>query len=45
MPQWVIFLALAIAAWFLVSVVGGLLLGRLLSFIGRRRPHAGRRIV
>jgi hypothetical protein len=44
-PQWVVLLALAIAAWLLVAVGGGLLLGRaidrLYRFVrrpGRRRP-------
>jgi hypothetical protein len=42
MPQWIIFLALAIAAWLTLSVGGGLLLGRLLSVAARRRPHPRR---
>jgi hypothetical protein len=44
MPQWILFLVLAIAAWLTVSVVGGLLLGRLLGLISRRLPHPRRRV-
>jgi hypothetical protein len=44
MPQWIIFLTLAIVAWFAVSVGGGLLVGRLLGAAGRHLPHHRRRI-
>ncbi|HZQ04061.1 MAG TPA: hypothetical protein VFA88_08570 [Gaiellaceae bacterium] len=43
MPDWIVLLALAIAAWLVVSVGGGLLLGRLLGFVERHRPHPRRR--
>ena len=35
MPQWIIFLILAIVAWLALSVGGGLLGGRLLSAAAR----------
>ena len=44
MPQWITFMLLAIVAWLAVSVGGGLLLGRLLGLVERRRPHPRRRI-
>jgi hypothetical protein len=44
MPQWIFLLALAIVAWLVLSVVGGLLLGRLIGFAVRRRPHPPRRL-
>lgn len=31
MPQWLILLALAIVAWLMLSIVGGLAVGRLLD--------------
>jgi hypothetical protein len=40
MPQWITFLMLAIVAWFVVSVVGGLVVGRLLGAASRRRRIA-----
>ncbi|HEY7693299.1 MAG TPA: hypothetical protein VH816_13260 [Gaiellaceae bacterium] len=40
MPQWIVFLILAIVAWLLVSVVGGLVIGRLLGAASRRRRIA-----
>ncbi|HZO61737.1 MAG TPA: hypothetical protein VFB35_02030 [Gaiellaceae bacterium] len=40
MPQWIVFLALAIAAWLVVSVLGGLLVGRILGAAARRRRVA-----
>jgi len=43
MPDWIVFLVLAIAAWLMVSVGGGLLLGRLIGFVERHRPHPRRR--
>jgi len=43
MPQWIVFLLVAIAAWLALSVGGGLLVGRLLSAAARRWPHSRRR--
>jgi len=40
MPQWIVLLTLAIVAWFLVSIVGGLVIGRLLGAASRRRHVA-----
>jgi len=37
MPQWIIFLTLAIVAWLVVSVGGGLVIGRLLGVASRRK--------
>jgi hypothetical protein len=41
MPQWITYLMLAIVAWFALSIVGGLLVGRSLRMAaqpsGRRR--------
>jgi len=37
MPDWILFLILAIAAWLLLSVGGGFALGRLLAAARRRR--------
>ncbi len=42
MPQWTLLLVLAIAAWLVLSVVGGLLVGRLLGLAERHRPHPRR---
>jgi hypothetical protein len=44
MPQWILFLALAIVAWLALAVVGGLLLGRLLAAVERHLPHPRRRL-
>ncbi len=44
MPQWILFLVLAIVAWLTLAVVGGLLVGRLLSVVARYLPHPRRRI-
>ena len=44
MPQWILFLGLAIVAWLAVSIGGGLIVGRLLGVAARHRPHP-RRIV
>jgi nitrate reductase NapE component len=44
MPQWILFLVLAIVAWLTLAVGGGLLVGRLLSVAGRYLPHPRRRI-
>jgi hypothetical protein len=37
MPQWIILLTLAIVAWLVLSVGGGLVVGRLLGVAARRR--------
>jgi hypothetical protein len=39
-PQWIIFLVLAIAAWLVVSIGGGLVVGRLIRLASRRRRVA-----
>jgi hypothetical protein len=44
MPQWILFLALAIVAWLMLSVGGGLLIGRLLGLASRRFPNHRRRV-
>jgi nitrate reductase NapE component len=44
MPQWILFLVLAIVAWLTLAVGGGLLVGRLLNVVGRYLPHPRRRI-
>ena len=43
MPQWILFLVLAIIAWLMLSVGGGLLVGRLLGVAARHLPHSRRR--
>jgi hypothetical protein len=40
MPQWIILMMLAIVAWLVVSIGGGLLVGRLLRVASRRRGVA-----
>ena len=45
MPQWILFLVLTIVAWLMLSVGGGLLVGRLLSLAARHLPHPRRRRV
>ena len=42
MPHWVVILVLVIVAWLLLSVVGGLALGRLLGMASRGLTHVGR---
>ena len=44
MPQWIYLLMLAVGAWLVLSVVGGLLVGRLIGFVERHVPHSGRRL-
>jgi hypothetical protein len=44
MPQWILYLVVAIAAWLTLSVMGGLLLGRLLGLVSRHLPPPGRRL-
>jgi hypothetical protein len=41
-PQWVVMVAIAIAAWLLVAIVGGLLLGRALDGFRRLVRRSGR---
>jgi hypothetical protein len=36
-PQWVVLMALAIVAWLVVSIGGGLVVGRLIRMATRRR--------
>jgi hypothetical protein len=43
-PQWIIFVILAIVTWLALSVGGGLLVGRLLSAAARRLPRPRRHI-
>jgi hypothetical protein len=45
MPQWILFLVLTIVAWLMLSVGGGLLVGRLLGLAARHLPHPRRRRV
>jgi hypothetical protein len=40
MPHWILLLAVAVVGWLALSVLGGLLLGRLLEAAGRRRHSA-----
>jgi hypothetical protein len=44
MPQWIFLLVIVIAAWLALSVVGGLLVGRLIGFVERQVPHPRRRL-
>jgi hypothetical protein len=37
MPQWIILMMVAIGAWLVVSIGGGLVVGRLLGLVSRRR--------
>jgi hypothetical protein len=37
MPQWVLLLALAVIGWLVLTVFGGIALGRLLALAERRR--------
>jgi hypothetical protein len=37
MPQWIIPMVLAIAAWLVLSIGGGLLVGRLIRTVSRPR--------
>lgn len=43
-PQWIVLLVVAVVGWLALSVVGGLLIGRLLGLANRRRPARRRRI-
>ena len=40
MPEWIILMLLAIAAWLVVSIGGGLVVGRLIRLASRRRGVA-----
>jgi hypothetical protein len=40
MPQWIILMTLAIVAWLVLSVGGGLVVGRILGAASRRRRIA-----
>jgi hypothetical protein len=44
MPQWILLLVLAIVAWLLLAVGGGLLVGRLIAVVERHLPHPRRRL-
>ena len=44
MPQWIFLLVITIAAWLAVSIVGGLLVGRLIGFVERHVSQPRRRI-
>lgn len=44
MPNWIVFLTLAIVAWLVLAVGGGLVAGRLLSVASRHLPRPRRRI-
>jgi hypothetical protein len=39
-PQWIILMVLAIVAWLVVSIGGGLIVGRLIRVASRRRGVA-----
>jgi hypothetical protein len=39
-PEWIILMVLAIVAWLVVSIGGGLAVGRLLRVVSRRRRVA-----
>jgi hypothetical protein len=39
-PHWIVFLGLAIGAWLVLSVGGGLVVGRLLGLATRRKRVA-----
>ena len=36
-PQWIVLMALAIVAWLVFSIGGGLVVGRLIRMVTRRR--------
>jgi hypothetical protein len=36
-PQWIILMMVAIVAWLVVSIGGGLVVGRVLRLVSRRR--------
>jgi hypothetical protein len=36
-PQWIILMLVAIVAWLVVSIGGGLVVGRVLRLVSRRR--------
>jgi hypothetical protein len=37
MPQWIFLMTVAIVAWLVVSIGGGLVVGRLIGLVSRRR--------
>ena len=39
-PEWIILMVVAIAAWLVVSIGGGLIVGRLIRIASRRRGVA-----
>ena len=39
-PEWIILMGLAIVAWLVVSIGGGLIVGRLIRIASRRRGVA-----
>jgi uncharacterized membrane protein YecN with MAPEG domain len=43
MPQWIVLLVIAVAAWLVLAVGGGLVIGRLLRLVGGRRARSGPR--
>jgi hypothetical protein len=45
MPQWILLLGLAIVSWLVLALVGGIVLGRVLSLAERRLPRPGQRRV
>ena len=40
MPHWVVLLVVTLGAWLVVTVVGGLLVGRALGVVARAAPDA-----
>jgi len=44
MPHWVVMLAAALGAWFLLVLGGGYLLGRFLAVLARRQSRAKLRL-
>jgi hypothetical protein len=39
MPHWIVMLAAALGAWFLLVIGGGYVLGRVLDLLGSRRAR------
>ena len=40
MPHWIVMLAAALGAWFLLVIGGGYVLGRCLELLSRKHPRA-----
>jgi hypothetical protein len=40
MPHWIVLLAAALCAWLVVAVLGGMIVGRALGVIHRRRHRS-----